>query len=32
MKKIKRELPKYGIHGMPMIIKWIRDRKEKENK
>jgi hypothetical protein len=32
MKPIIRKLPKYGIHGMPGIIKWIRDRKEKENK
>jgi hypothetical protein len=29
---MKRKKPKYGIHGMPMIIKWIRERKEKENK
>jgi hypothetical protein len=29
---MKKKIPKYGLLGMPMIIKWIRDRKEKENK
>jgi hypothetical protein len=28
----KKRIPKYGLLGLPMIIKWIRDRKEKENK
>ena len=28
---MKKRIPKYGLLGMPMIIKWIRDRKEKEN-
>jgi hypothetical protein len=30
MKQMKRKLPKYGIHGMPMIIKWIREKKKKK--
>jgi hypothetical protein len=29
---MKKRIPKYGLLGMPMVIKWIRDRKEKENK
>jgi hypothetical protein len=29
---MKKRIPKYGLLGRPMIIKWIRDRKEKENK
>jgi hypothetical protein len=29
---MKKRIPKYGLLGLPMIIKWIRDRKEKENK
>jgi hypothetical protein len=29
---MKKKKPKYGIHGMPMIIKWIREKKERENK
>ena len=29
---MKKRIPKYGLLGLPMIIKWIRHRKEKENK
>jgi hypothetical protein len=29
---MKKRIPKYSLLGLPMIIKWIRDRKEKENK
>jgi hypothetical protein len=29
---MKKRIPKYGLLGMPMIIKWIRDNKKKESK
>jgi hypothetical protein len=29
---MKKRIPKYGLLGMPMIIKWIRDKKKKESK
>jgi hypothetical protein len=29
---MKKRIPKYGLLRLPIIIKWIRDRKEKENK
>jgi hypothetical protein len=29
---MKKRIPKYSLLGMPMIIKWIRDRKANDKK